>query len=202
MSYTIEYNSTIFFTINNDFFTLDKDPKTYYLFQRLGDNNVWNRQNNSRHKEWYFVQSSSEPELWKTIGIYAGSVEGGDLQRAVGWTDTKYFSIEEYVARYRTKIRNAKPLTTFFDTFNATVTIFLRETFAETQNQPSESLIRDMITQYNLTPTQQRDWLDKTKRAYNGPITTLTALKTFLNTPQNSKDYRLEYHVTKRRSAY
>ena len=95
------------------FYTKENGEKKYYLFVRQGENNVYDM-NNVRAKDWYFEGCGIEKELWKRIGVRAGCVEGGSLQKSLGWTKTEEYTIEEYIKQYRSKIKNAKPLETFF----------------------------------------------------------------------------------------
>jgi len=161
VSYSIEYNSAIYVDAS-------AGNKTYYLFQRLGDNNVWEADNKSRMKEWYFMQSGSEGELWKYLGTIAGAVEGGDPQKAVGWTDTRYFTIEEYIARYRSKIRNAQPLHTLCDAFHLIVTVYPKEGFTTTDDA-TVARLREGIQTYGLVATAIRRWTsDTAEPAFQG----------------------------------
>lgn len=195
VSYSIEYNSTIYVDTR-------AGDKTYYLFQRIGDNNVWEADNKSRMKEWYFMQSGSEGELWKYLGSIAGSVEGGDPQKAVGWTDTRYFTIEEYIARYRSKIRNAKPLPTLFDAFQLVVTVYPREAFVTTDDE-TVARLREAIQTYDLEAREIRRWsTDDAKPAFQGALLTVEGLQTFLREiPRNHAHYWIEISVDKWPSA-
>lgn len=111
MSYQIEYNKAIFYTIN------EKKEKVYYLFIKEGCNNVRNAYTNLRASDWYFHICGTEADIWKYIGLRMGSVEGGGLQKCRGWEKTEWYTVEEYIKQYRSKIKNAKSIASFFDTF-------------------------------------------------------------------------------------
>ena len=77
MSFSIEYNKVLY--------KLEHQGEIYYLWLvRQGDSNVYDV-SNLRAKHWNVECFGTLGEIWKRIGKRAGSVEGGGLQRAVGW---------------------------------------------------------------------------------------------------------------------
>ncbi|WCK57524.1 hypothetical protein PP175_26020 (plasmid) [Aneurinibacillus sp. Ricciae_BoGa-3] len=191
MSYTIEYNKQIFFIPNGE-------EKLYFLFVRQGDNNVYEANNTVRAKSWYFVEVGTEKELWKRIGSWAGAVEGGGIQKAVGWQDTKWYTIEEYIKQYRSKFKNAKPLETMLDTFEAVANILMRNTFTNERDKEFEPTLRHFVEKYQMQESGC-DYYDKEKIRYRVSIKDTEMLKDFLlNLPERwGKDYSVEFAIDK-----
>lgn len=113
MSFSIEYNRVIY------------QDKTgiMLLFIKEGNSSVYTTTNNLRARDWRLLAAGTEKELWKTIGIRAGLTEGGGLQRGKGWNDSKWISIEEYIKIYRSKILNARNISSVLDDFKITFVI-------------------------------------------------------------------------------
>lgn len=199
MSYTIEYNKAVFFT--------EKDGiKDYFLFVRQGDNNVRDCDTNLRSKSWYFEESGSEAELWKHIGKRAGSVEGGGLQRSLGWEETKRFTIEEYIKQYRGKIKNAKSLDTFFEKFSISAYMYKKDEFS-LGRQDSKLKLEEFVNKYSMKEMGV-DYYDKEKKHFVCNIDDIETLKDFLiNMPKGYNDdfqsgFRIEKFVKGRRRRY
>ena len=112
MSYSIEYAREVY-----------KEPAekggdaNYLLLIKQGDNNCYDA-SGLRARHWNFVDWGWEYSLWYHIGERGGACEGGSLQRANGWKDTKWIKIEDYIALYRKAIRLARPLDEVFDSFD------------------------------------------------------------------------------------
>jgi len=109
MGFTLEYNRRIYKNQNED---------VIIFVNKLGSNNVWDTETHLRPREWYLEMIGTEAEYWQRIGSRLESVEGGMIQRAVGWTDYKYFNALEYIKLYRSKLRNALPLEEFTKDFS------------------------------------------------------------------------------------
>lgn len=196
MSYGIEYNQAVFFVPDVSI----PEGKRYFLFIREGDNNLWESGTNTRVKDWYYKVSGPVGELWKTIGYRAGVVFGGGLQKAKGWTETGYFTIDEYVAKYRSRIKNAKPLATMLDQFSVAVTIYLRDHFLCEKDQAHEAALRAFIEKYRME-LWMPDYYDKGLIGYRHTIQTAEELEDFLiHLPQQwRKDFRVKYDLGKQR---
>ena len=181
MSYTIEYNREIFFTESDG-------AKEYFLFIRQGDNNVYEA-NNLRAKDWYYVIGGDINALWKKIGYRGGWCEGGSLQRAKGWSDTVWMTIEEYIALYRSKIRNAKPLETFLDKFKIEAYAYIKDSY--TNPREEVEVISRFIKDYNMQHIGV-GFYDKDKKHYIYKIKNYEELLDFLkNYPRG---YNSDYH--------
>jgi hypothetical protein len=192
MSYCIEYAKKVFYEVNS------KDEKIYFLFIRQGDNNVWDRDDKARAKDWNFVASGTIGELWKEIGGRSGSTEGGGLQKSTGWTSTERYTIEEYIKGYRSKVKNARPLSEFLNEFTISATIALRDCFEIESCKQYESVLRDFISRYGMQK-YGTDYYNKDQFQYEGTIVDSEMLKDFLlNLPQKwNKDFRISFHIEK-----
>lgn len=172
MSYTIEYNREVFFA--------EKDGvKEYFLFIRQGDNNVYEADTNLRAKDWNYVTNGNISDIWKTIGYRGGFCEGGGLQRAKGWKDTIWVSIEDYISLYRSKLRNAKPLETFLDKFRIEAYVYIKDHYP-VSNEKIE-LLRKFINDYNMKCIGV-NYYDKEKKQY---VYTIKDYKELLNFLKN-----------------
>ena len=123
MSYTIEYNKKIYH------YTDENNIKKYVWLCKYGDNNVYDSDTNLRARSWNLIIAGTIQELWKEIGKSAGSVAGGCLQKAVGWSDTRWYTIEEYIKQYRSKVKNSKPIEGLLYDFSVDVSIYLKEKY-------------------------------------------------------------------------
>lgn len=190
MSYTIEYNKVIFYSEN------ENKERTYYLFIRQGDNNVYDS-NGLRSKDWNFIRAGSEKELWKVIGRRLGAIHGGGLQRAVGF-GTAYYTEEDYIRQYRSKFKNAKPIEKLLETFWINAHIYMRDEFKHPEYLPTQKLLKEFIARYNMKPCG-RDYYDSSKIKYQYSIKDVETLKYFLlNFPQSwSEDYRSGFVIDK-----
>lgn len=119
MSYTIEYNRKVY-RVPGDYGAV-----SYLLLARRGDNNVFGS-DGLRCKDWYLDFFGDVSDFWPHVGRNAGHCHGGGLQRAVGWMETKYISVEEYIAIYRKAFWAAKPITDIFSDFEVTLNVVLR----------------------------------------------------------------------------
>lgn len=191
MSYTIEYNKQIFYIEEGN-------EKLYFLFIRQGDNNVREADSNLRAKSWYLVEKGSEKDLWKTIGRRMGSVVGGGIQKAKGWEETEYFTPEEYIKQYRSKMKNAKPLESMLDSFQINAYIYLRDEFTNEKDKAVESVLRNFIEKYNMS-SYGTYFYDKTKIGYIVSIQDTETLKDFLlNMPRGwESDYQTGFQIEK-----
>ncbi|MFA8440185.1 hypothetical protein [Pueribacillus sp. YX66] len=89
MGFTLEYNR-VFYRHNDLLIFVNK----------LGDSNVYDH-DGLRSRDWNIISIGKEEKMWTLIGERIGSVAGGMLQRAVGWSDSRYFTPLEYVKMYR-----------------------------------------------------------------------------------------------------
>lgn len=138
MSFSIEYNKVLY--------KLEHQGEIYYLWLvRQGDSNVYDV-SNLRAKHWNVECFGTLGEIWKRIGKRAGSVEGGGLQRAVGWSETKRYTIEEYVKQYRSKIKNARPFSRVLEDFTLTYGISFHPNMEDKELQQK---FFDFINKYN-----------------------------------------------------
>lgn len=170
MSYTIEYNKQVFFKeIDNQ--------KIYFLFVRRGDNNVREVDTNLRSKTWYLTKKGTEKELWKYIGGLLGSVEGGMIQKSKGWEETEWYTAEEYIKQYRSKIKNAKPLETMLESFDIGANIYLRDDILE--DDENVQLLKQLISKYGMK-SNGTYFYDKSKKQYRNIITNSSMLEDFL----------------------
>lgn len=122
MSCTLEYNRIIY---------KNKEENLVIFTNRLGDSNVWESDNNQRPKEWYLVMIGTEQDYWREIGQRLVDVQGGMLQRAVGWTEYKCFDTLAYIKMYRSKLKNAKPLSELFNDFSIECEYHVKESTPE-----------------------------------------------------------------------
>lgn len=183
MSYTIEYNKQVFY---KEF----DNQKIYFLFVRRGDNNVRDAYTNLRSKRWCLVTKGTEKELWKYIGGLLGSVEGGMIQKSKGWEETEWYTAEEYIKQYRSKIKNAKPLETMLESFDIGVTIYLREGVLE--DNDNARMLKQLILKYGMK-SNGTYFYDNSKKQYQNTITNSVMLEDFLVTmPTIHTD---EYHA-------
>lgn len=108
MSFTLEYNRIIY---------KDRESGQLFLLNKWGANNVWDRHLNLRPSDWHLLPFTSKAEFWEEIGDRLYSIKGGMIQQAVGWQDYRCFQPMQYVKLYRSKLKNAKPLSRFFEDF-------------------------------------------------------------------------------------
>ena len=104
MSYTIEYKGEVY----KDTETGMSEP-SYLLIQTIGDNNVYELNNRRRARSTYVTSYGWEYNIIADVCKYAGACEGGGLQPG-----NKYMKPEDYLKRYRTKIKNAPNISVFF----------------------------------------------------------------------------------------
>lgn len=189
MSYTIEYNQVVYYLDLP--VPINGENRLYFLFIRQGDNNVWVHDNSQRAKDWYFATKGTIGELWKYIGKRAGSTFGGGLQKAKGWTDTEYFSIEEYIKKYRSRIKNAKPLAKMLEQFSISASIMTKE--------PMNELVESFVKKYDMN-CYGSHWYDKERKDYSCSIDSFSTLYDFLiNLPKRENDqYYVQYHLNKK----
>ena len=98
MSFIIEYNRIVYKDSNGQMLLLIKE----------GANNVYDPNTNLRARNWDLVASGSEKDIWRYIGKRSGLTQGGILQRARGWNNSSWITIEEYIKLYRSKIAHSK----------------------------------------------------------------------------------------------
>ena len=106
MSYTIEYSAEVY-----------KEPaewkqsseNSYVVIVTQGDNNVYEADNSRRARETDIVAYGWNYSIIGTVCNRAGACEGGGLV-----INGKSITPEEYIKRYRTKIKNAPLITEFF----------------------------------------------------------------------------------------
>jgi hypothetical protein len=104
MSYTIEYKGEVY----KDSMTGMSEP-SYLLIQTIGDNNVYEASNRRRARSTYITGYGWNYNIIADICKYAGSCEGGGLQPR-----NKYCTPEDYLKKYRNKIKNAPSINEFF----------------------------------------------------------------------------------------
>mgnify|MGYP001145321122 CR=1 FL=1 len=191
MSYTIEYNKAIFY--------IEKEGvKTFFLFIRQGDNNVRDAITNLRSKTWYLDKVGNEGEIWKHIGIRAGCVEGGGIQRSLGWEETKRYTIEEYIKQYRGKMKNAKPLEEFLNRFSISFFVYKKDIFTK-QSEEDRLIFEKFIDKYKMREIGSY-YYDEGKKGYrfDGINNFETLLDFLLNIPIGYKDdYYSGYNIEK-----
>lgn len=192
MSYTIEYNKQVFYTENED------KQKIYFLFIRQGDNNVWDAHTNLRAKDWFLSTVGTEKELWKEIGRRLGSINGGGLQKAQGWGDAVYFTPEEYIKQYRSKIKNAKPLEKMLESFRVYPFISIREIFENESDKEREVLLRQFIEKYDMKEMGS-DYYSPERIQHRTELTDVEGLKDFfMNMPRHwNSDFHTGYGIEK-----
>lgn len=192
MSYTIEYNKQVFYVKN------EENEKIYFLFIRQGDNNVRDAYTKLRSKEWYLSTVGTEKELWKEIGRRLGSINGGGLQKAKGWEDTAYFTPEEYIKQYRSKIKNAKPLEKMLETFRVYPYIYIGETFKDESDKEYEELLRLFIEKYDMKDMGS-DYYDPERIQFKTQVNDVESMKDFfINMPRGwNEDFRSGYVIEK-----
>lgn len=190
MSFTIEYNKQIFHIEN------ENKERIYFLFIRQGDNNVYDA-NGLRAKSWKFVKAGTEKELWKEIGCRLGYVNGGSLQKAVGF-GAEYYTEEDYIKQYRSKFRNSKPLETMLSKFSIEAFIYLREEFEKQEHKATQELLQSFISKYEMKNCGH-DYYDESKMQYRHRISEVDTLKDFLLNLPNSwgTDYMTGYSIDK-----
>lgn len=198
MSYTIEYNQAIFF--------IEKENKTkeYFLFIRHGDNNVYDTFTNLRAKSWHYVKSGNINDIWKVVGYHGGVCEGGGLQRAKGWNKTAWITIEDYIALYRSKLKNSKPLKTFLNKFEIKAYVYVKdEHLASDENTKAIEKIKDFTDRYNMRNVGTY-YYDKDKKEYVYTIQNYEELTDFLiNYPRNyNKDFISGFRIRKFRRGH
>lgn len=165
MSYTLEYNRIVY-----------KDcTKSFLLLIKQGDSNSYELNSNLRSRDWYLVASGTEKELWKEIGKRAGSTEGGGLQRAVGWNDSKWWSIEDYVKLYRSKIANARDMKQILDDFQIRFVIEKSDTIVD---EKLNSQIDEMINSVDFT-YKGTNYYNKDRKIFEKTVRTLDELSFF-----------------------
>lgn len=108
MGFTLEYNRVIY---------KDRESGQLLLLNKWGSNNVWDQHLSLRPRDWQLHHFDSKADFWEEIGARLYSIKGGMLQQAVGWQDYRYFQPIQYVKLYRSKLKNAKPLSRFFEDF-------------------------------------------------------------------------------------
>jgi hypothetical protein len=104
MSYTIEYKGEVY----KDTQTGMSEP-SYLLIITAGDNNVYEASNRRRARSTYIVAYGWTYNIIADICKYAGACEGGGLQ-----PHNKYCTPEDYLKKYRNKIRLAPNINEFF----------------------------------------------------------------------------------------
>jgi len=104
MSYTIEYKGEVY----KDAQTGMSEP-SYLLIQTIGDNNVYELNNRRRARSTYITGYGWNYNIIAQICKYAGACEGGGLQPM-----NKSMTPENYLKKYRNKIKNAPSINEFF----------------------------------------------------------------------------------------
>lgn len=165
MSYTLEYNRIVY-----------KDSKkNFLLLIKQGDNNCYDLNSNLRSRNWYLVAAGTEKGLWKEIGKRAGSTEGGSLQRAVGWNDSKWWSIEDYVKLYRSKIANARDMKQILDDFHIR---FIIEKSDKISDGKLSAQVAEMINSFEFT-YKGTNYYNKERKIFEKTVRTLDELSFF-----------------------
>lgn len=165
MSYTLEYNRIVY----------KDEKKNFLLLIKQGDSNTYDINSNLRSRDWYLVAAGTEKELWKEIGKRAGSTEGGGLQRAVGWDDSKWWSIEDYVKLYRSKIANARDMKQILDDFQIR---FVIEKSDKILDEKLNAQIDEMINSVEFT-YKGTNYYNKERKIFEKTVRTLDELSFF-----------------------
>lgn len=109
MSYNIEYNKA-YFKFNY------KGEELLMYLRRSGDNNVreWN---GSRIRDWNIHKIDTMENLIEYKRDWKETVEGGSVQKSIGWEETEYFNWEKYFNSHVNKMKKARPIELFHDYF-------------------------------------------------------------------------------------
>lgn len=108
MSYEIEYKGEVYKDVSEK----SSEP-SFLLVITAGDNNVYELGNRRRSRDTYIVAYGWNYSIVQEICKRAGSCEGGGLQPG-----NKYMSPEDYLKRYRNKIKNAPSINEFYKQCN------------------------------------------------------------------------------------
>ncbi|WP_066297750.1 hypothetical protein [Bacillus sp. FJAT-29937] len=162
MSFLIEYNRVVYKDSN----------KRLLLFIKEGDSNVYESNTNLRARDWHLAAAGNEKDLWRVIGKRSGQVEGGILQRAKGWNDSIWTTIEEYIKLYRSKIANSRNINELLNDFE------IYSVIEKVDNLESACLDKHLVTiiqtlEYFMIGT---NYYNKDKRVYETKINKLKDL--------------------------
>lgn len=108
MSYEIEYKGEVYKDVSKD----SSEP-SFLLIITAGDNNVYEASNRRRARGTYIISYGWNYSIIQDVCRRAGSCEGGGLQPG-----NKWMKPEDYLKRYRTKIKNAPSINEFFTQCN------------------------------------------------------------------------------------
>jgi hypothetical protein len=98
MSYDIEYTRAV---LVDQTFTPDPSWHDYYVFHKIGCNNV-----SPRPKDWHLMTYGKSYAVMQKVCTLAGDTEGGMLKYSNGNTTP-----ENYIHNYREALKKAHPLT-------------------------------------------------------------------------------------------
>lgn len=177
MSVEIEYNRKVYFDTN------ESREKNYLLLIRQGSNNCY-ESNGQRVKMWFLSCYGWNYSVIGKVCERAGSCEGGSLQKADGY-NFQYITPENYLALYRQKIKNAKPIIELFEDFDISITLFrkvLPKKEEEKDNWRKEKI--DELIRKHKPYTEEVDFYDKKLKTYYRPIKMLNEFYEFLQAPR------------------
>lgn len=192
MSCTIEYNRQIYFDDSNKNESR-LGQRNYLVLIRQGPNNCIEA-NGQRVKSWDIVSYGWNYTIIAKICERAGLCEGGSIQRANGFEYNR-ITPEDYLALYRQKIKNAKPIAELLNDFKISVMLFRKEkaTTKEKDNYSYQMKQVDaMIEKYKNDYEKGEDYYDKNLKTFSKKIETLKEFEEFRKLPNwqdNSKFY-------------
>ena len=178
MSYTIEYNKKVYRKKS-----IDRYDDDLLLLIRQGANNC-RELNGQRIKSWDLVGYGWNYIIIDKVCERAGSCEGGSLQKAKGY-ESERITPEDYLAMYRKKIENAKPIEDLLKDFNVEVMIYRKEKFSkkeiEDKNLKYELKIIDgLLVKYRKDYVLGEYYYDKSVKTYRKTINNLDEFYEFL----------------------
>jgi len=183
MSYTIEYNRKVYRKKGKE--KNDRDDDLLLLI-RQGDNNCREAKSGLRVKDWDLIKFGWNYQIIQEVCERAGSCEGGSLQKAKGF-ESEWISPENYLAVYRKKIENAKPIDDLLKDFKVEVMIYRKEKFSEKEMEKIRKydleIIDDLLKKYKKDYALNEYYYDKKIKTYRRELKSLDEFYEFLKSP-------------------
>jgi len=181
MSYTIEYNKKVYRKKS-----IDNYDDDLLLLIRQGDNNCREADTGLRVKDWDLIKYGWNYTIIQEVCDRAGSCEGGSLQRAKGF-ESEHITPENYLAMYRKKIENAKPIDNLLKDFEVEVMIYRQNEFSEEDKKKIRDydieIIDKLIKKYRKEYTLGEYYYDKNIKTYRKRLKDLDEFYEFLKAP-------------------
>lgn len=180
MSYEIEYNKKIYKDESKD-----KSEPDYLLLIRQGSNNC-REANGQRVKDWELISYGWNFQIIAEICQRAGDCEGGSIQKAKGY-EAEQISPEDYLAMYRDKIKQAKPIENLLKDFRVEIMLSRKEKFNEKEKKAMSwqiEKIDKMLEKYKTNYQVGKDYYSPEIKTYRAEILNLKQFYEFLECPR------------------